>query len=104
MSTNNTVDITAPLNFLLLHELKSPAAGSELAKRIGKRKGTGLLTPGTIYPALKELHRKKLISYRSQGREKVYSLTKKGEATLEDLYKDFSRLFRGLRHKIRSMK
>lgn len=104
MVKNSQVEITAPLNFLLLHELRSPAAGSELAKRIGRRKGTGLLTPGTIYPALKELHRKKLISYRSQGREKVYSLTQSGEVSLEKLYKEFSQLFRGLRHKIRPMK
>lgn len=103
MVNKTSVELTAPLNFLLLHELRSPAAGSELAKRIGMRKGTGILTPGTIYPALKELHRKKLISYRSSGREKVYTLTAAGERELDELYKEFSRLFKGLRHKIRPM-
>lgn len=98
------IDITAPLGFLLLHELRSPKSGTALAKNIGERKGTGMLTPGTIYPALKDLKQKKLISYRTSGRKKVYSLTEKGEEELDQLYKEFSQLFRGLRHKIRPMK
>lgn len=95
------IELTAPLGFLVLHELRSPASGTALAERIGKRKGSGVLTPGTIYPALKELHRKRLVSYRSHGRKKIYSLTSKGEDELERLYKEFSQLFKGLRHKIR---
>ncbi len=97
------VELTEPLAFLLLHELRTPSTGTELAKRIGDRRGA-LLTPGTIYPALKTLHRKHLITYRSSGREKRYKLSMRGEQELSELYKEFSRLFRGLRHKIRSVR
>jgi DNA-binding PadR family transcriptional regulator len=96
------IELTAPLAFLILHELKKPATGTELAKKLGDRKGGGILTPGTIYPALKELHRKKLITFRTVGREKFWRLRKEGEAELELLYKDFSTLFKGLRHKVAS--
>jgi len=96
------IELTAPLGFLLLHELRKPATGTELAHKIGERKGTALLTPGTIYPALKELHEQQLISFEQQGRKKVYTLTKTGEKELKELYKEFSHLFKGLRHKIRS--
>lgn len=99
-----TIQIPSPLQFLALHELRKPHTGSEIAEKLGKRKGTGILTPGTIYPALKDLHKKKLVSYRSDGRSKKYTLTKKGEQELDQLYKEFSQLFRGLRHKIRPMK
>ncbi len=95
------IELTAPLGFLILHELRKKSTGTELAARIGERKGTALLTPGTIYPALKELHEKKLIAYEEDGRKKVYALTKQGEAELKQLYKEFSKLFSGLRHKIR---
>lgn len=98
------IEFTAPLGFLILHELRTPATGTQLAKAIGERKGTALLTPGTIYPALKELRKKKLVSYAEDGRKKVYSLTKTGEKELKELYKEFSRLFKGLRHKIRPMR
>lgn len=90
------VELTAPLGFLILHELQRPSTGTELAKKIGERKG-GLLTPGTIYPALKDLHKKKLITYRTEGREKRYSLRKEGEEELAQLYNEFARLFLGLK-------
>lgn len=102
--TMNKIELTAPLGFLILHELRSPQTGTDLAKRIGERKGTALLTPGTIYPALKELREKKLVIYVEDGRKKVYSLTPSGKKELNGLYGEFSRLFRGLRHKIRSMR
>jgi len=94
------IELTAPLGFLLLHELRRPASGSELAHRIGKRRDAPL-TPGTIYPALKDLHRKKLVQYRSQGREKIYQLRPAGEEELEKLYRDFARMFWGLKQYIR---
>ena len=98
------IELTAPLAFLLLHELRTASSGTELAKKLGERRGSGMITPGTIYPALKELRRKKLVSYRTSGREKIYSLTVTGQQELDQLYKDFSRLFKGLRHKIRPIK
>ncbi|MBN2051987.1 PadR family transcriptional regulator [Candidatus Woesearchaeota archaeon] len=88
------------LSFLILHELSLRSlCGDELSKAIGKRK-KGPLTPGTIYPALKRLRRKKLVSYKRQGRKKVYSLTDTGGVELENLYILFSNYFYGLKNKI----
>lgn len=89
------------LSFLILHELSlKRLCGDELSNNIGKRKGSSL-TPGTIYPALKRLRKKKLIAYRRQGRKKVYTLTEIGREELERLYMLFSNYFYGLKHKIK---
>lgn len=88
------------LSFLILHELSlKKLCGDELSDNIGKRKGS-FLTPGTIYPALKRLRKKKFIAYKRKGRKKVYSLTELGEKELEKLYALFSTYFYGLKHKI----
>ncbi|MFT4311265.1 MAG: PadR family transcriptional regulator [Candidatus Woesearchaeota archaeon] len=85
------------LSFLILHELKYRSLnGVFLAEKIGKRRGSKL-TPGTIYPALKKLRNKKLVSVSVKGREKYYKLTKKGESELNNQYKLFSRYFIGLK-------
>ncbi len=89
--------LRAPLSFLVLYELRNPKTGAQLSKAIGKRR-SGELSPGTIYPLLRKLHKKKLIFYRSKGRDKIYSLTPLGEETLNKLKKDFKRLFKGLKH------
>lgn len=99
MSRN--VELTAPLGFLILHELRRPSTGTELAHRIGTRRGGDMLTPGTIYPALKSLHRKKLITFKTRGREKIWRLRKEGEEELEQLYAEFSLLFRGMKSRLR---
>lgn len=89
------------LSFLILHEVSKKAlAGEDLAKKIGRRKGT-ILTPGTIYPALKNLKANKLVVFEKQGRRKVYSLTKKGKSELETSYFLFSKHFFGLKNKIK---
>ncbi|MFT4249875.1 MAG: PadR family transcriptional regulator [Candidatus Woesearchaeota archaeon] len=95
-----SIELSTPLQFLLLHELRSAKTGTDLAQKLGERKGSGMLTPGTIYPTLKELHKKRLVRYTSSGRSKTYVLSKKGEAELEVLYKQFSQLFKGMRHLI----
>jgi len=88
------------LSFLILHELSTRnLCGDELSKAIGKRKN-GPLTPGTIYPALKRLRRKKLIVYKRQGRKKVYYLSDFGIKELDKLYGFFSIYFYGLKNKI----
>ncbi|MEI8348401.1 MAG: PadR family transcriptional regulator, partial [Pseudomonadota bacterium] len=54
------VSLKGFLSFFILHELAlAKRAGDDLAKRIGKRKGSDL-TPGTIYPALKRLRKQGL--------------------------------------------
>ncbi len=89
------------LTFLILHELKKKElCGDELANIIGRRKGSKL-TPGTIYPALKKLRDYKLIKLKQKGRKKNYSLTKKGEKELKEMYKAFRQLFKGLKSKIK---
>ena len=89
------------LSFLIMHEISiKPMSGDDLAKKIGARKGT-VLTPGTIYPALKGLRKSKLVKYKKFGRKKVYSLTDVGEKELKILYKLFSRYFYGLKKFIR---
>lgn len=52
--------------------------GAEMVVELSERKGTKP-SPGTLYPALKELKSKGLIS---SDKKKVYSLTKKGEDEL----------------------
>ena len=89
------------LSFFILHELgRKSSSGDNLAKIIGERRGV-VLTPGTIYPALKRLRRQKLIIYTRNGRKKVYILTDAGKAELKALYYVFSDLFYGLKSKLR---
>ena len=89
------------LSFLILHELRYKSlAGEDLAKKIGRRKGS-TLTPGTIYPALKKLRENGYVAFEKNGRRKVYSLTDKGLNELEEQYKLFSRYFYGLKKQIR---
>ena len=92
------------LSFLILHELSlKELAGEDLAKKIGKRKGS-VLTPGTIYPALKKLKNLKLVNFKKHGRRKVYYLTSSGKKELDLSYSLFSRYFFGLKNKIRRAK
>lgn len=92
------------LSFLILHEIgKESLYGEELALHIGKRRGEPL-TPGTIYPALKRLHKEKLVTRRKDGRKKNYTLTAPGKAELKLLYTLFGRYFIGLKGKIPKQK
>ncbi|MFH0870243.1 MAG: PadR family transcriptional regulator [archaeon] len=88
------------LSFLILHELNlSSLCGDELSKRMGRRKGNSL-TPGTIYPALKRLRKRKLISYKRDGRKKMYVLTREGKSEIENMYALFGNYFYGLKDRI----
>ena len=99
--TEPHIEFKGLLSFLILHELNTKQqAGEDLAKKIGKRKGT-ILTPGTIYPALKKLKNKKLIKFEKKGRRKEYTLTEKGKKDLEITYNVFSTYFFGLKNKIK---
>lgn len=100
-SESEYLELKGFLSFLILHEVdKKRLCGEDLAKKIGGRKGA-MLTPGTIYPALKKLRQKKLVKYRRFGRKKVYQLTPDGEKELKLLYKMFSNYFYGLKHIIK---
>ena len=89
------------LSFFILHELAlAKRSGDDLAKRIGKRKGRDL-TPGTIYPALKQLRKQGLIKFTRDGRRKEYYLTVEGRKELKGLYIALRECFSGLKSKIK---
>ncbi|MBU1198252.1 MAG: PadR family transcriptional regulator [Nanoarchaeota archaeon] len=99
-TSSDELELKGFLSFLIIHELNlKRLCGDELSTNIGKRKGSSL-TPGTIYPALKRLRKKKLIAYRRKGRKKTYFLTETGEKEIERLYSLFSQYFFGLKNKI----
>jgi len=76
-------DMRGMLSFLILWILnQKPVYGQQIAKEIERRKGTKP-TPGTIYPALKELKKRGMISSEKSGRMVVYSITPKGRRALD---------------------
>jgi len=83
-------DMKGFLSYLILWNLsKKSMNGSQLAKELEKRKGSKP-SPGTIYPALKELKEKKLIV---ADKNKVYSLTKEGKDELRGACAKFCQTF-----------
>jgi DNA-binding PadR family transcriptional regulator len=70
--------------------------GAEIALELQKRKGRKL-SPGTIYPVLKHMKERDLVSIDNH---KSYTLTKKGEKSLENHLQEFIRTF----HDIDEMK
>ena len=86
-------DMRGFLSFLILWLLsKKPLSGSELADELEKRKGCRP-NPGTIYPALKELSRKKAILLHEKNGRKTYTLTAAGRAELERATNVFCKIF-----------
>ena len=86
-------DMRGMLSFLILWLLaKRDMYGQELAKEIGKRKGTKP-NPGTIYPALRELNKKGLIELKKEGRITNYHITEKGRKGIETACEYFCRAF-----------
>lgn len=95
------VELKGFLTFMILHELSvKKSTGEDLAKRIGQRRGS-MLTPGTIYPAMKNLKKKGLVKMEQFGRRKVYELTSKGRSQARLFYGLFSRYFAGLKPKLK---
>ena len=100
VESSEYLELKGFLSFLILHELNvKSSSGDELSVKIGDRKQRPL-TPGTIYPALKRLRKKKLISFKRDGRKKVYTLTDLGLVEIDKLYVLFSDYFFGLKNKI----
>ena len=92
------------LGFLILFLLsKEPMHGQALADEIAKRKGEKP-SPGTIYPALKNLREAGFIKEEEgEGEDKikdsktiVYSLTPRGEGALKIAKRRFTRTFLGI--------
>ncbi|MBN2228505.1 MAG: PadR family transcriptional regulator [Candidatus Thorarchaeota archaeon] len=81
------------LTFQILWELEQEELnGQQIADKIAKRRGIKP-TPGTIYPALKELKEGGLISGRKEGRQILYSLTSEGKKGLEQASVYFHQAF-----------
>jgi len=86
-------DMRGLLSFLILFLLsKKPMHGQELADEIGRRKGTRP-SPGTIYPALKQLRVHGFVTEEKQGKTVTYSLTDNGKKALKDAKKHFCHIF-----------
>lgn len=91
-----TIDLRGFLSFQILYELgRKRLCGDELAETIGRKKSSKL-TPGTIYPALKNLRRNKLVTFKQEGRKKIYTLTPQGKKEYSNSKKLFKRAFIGI--------
>jgi len=89
-------DMRGMLSFLLLFLLsKKSMSGNELSEELEKRKGERP-SPGTIYPALKQLREDRLISEKKDGKNIRYVLTEKGIDGLKDAKAQFCRTFGGV--------
>jgi len=78
------------LTYLILWILgKNTMKGAEIGRELEKRRGT-MPSPGTIYPALKDLKNKGLIDV---DKDKNYSLTSDGEKELKTACKFFCNIF-----------
>ena len=83
-------DMKGFLSYLILWILsKKNMNGAEISKELEKRKGTKP-SPGTIYPALKELKEKGLII---ADKNKTYALTKQGKKGLSSACNFFCKIF-----------
>ena len=91
-------DMRGLLGFLILFLLsKKPMHGQELAAEIANRKGERKPSPGTIYPALKNLKEMGFImGEEKEGKTITYSLTPKGQEALRISKRRFTRTFLGL--------
>ena len=82
-------DMRGMLSFCILWILsKRLMIGQEIADALGKMRGTKP-TPGTIYPALRDLRKHKLIDMKRKGRTTTYNLTETGREELEKACKYF---------------
>lgn len=81
------------LSFLILFILsKKNMHGQEIASELEKRKGCKP-SPGTIYPALKQLKENNLIKEKKEGKTITYSITPEGKKELDSAKIQFCRTF-----------
>ncbi len=86
-------DMRGLLSFQILWLLsRKPMNGQQIAQELAQRRGSKP-TPGTIYPALKELANKGLIQPNRTGRQVVYKLTEEGKEGLVDARRYFIQVF-----------
>lgn len=86
-------DMRGMLSFQILYLLsKEQMHGDEIAEEIGRRRGKKPKA-GTIYPALKDLANKNLITGKKKGKIIVYSITARGRIALKHSRAYFVRCF-----------
>ena len=76
------------LKIIILRIVRAkPSHGYEIIQEIGnKTHHNWTPSPGSVYPALEFLEKKGYILGREEDRKKVYSITVKGENTLQQMY------------------
>ena len=75
------------LKIVILRIVKTkPSHGYEIIQEVGKMMHGWNPSPGSMYPALEFLEKKGYIQGKDEDRKKVYSITAKGERTLEQMY------------------
>jgi len=72
--------------FILIALKDSSKSGYDLIKFIENKTGHKP-SPGSIYPVLKSLVKKKLLKVTIKGRKKIYSLTKAGREKVKSIHK-----------------
>ena len=91
--TPNCCDMRGMLSFYILWLLsKRSMNGKEISEELEKRRGTKP-TPGTIYPALKDLRIKGLVEMERKGRATIYTLSETGREGLEKACRYFCAAF-----------
>ncbi len=86
-------DMRGMLSFLIMWLLtKKTMFGDEIGDEIGRMKG-GKPSPGTIYPALKQLKLNGAVKSKRDGRKVIYSLTDKGRAGVKEALNYFGMTF-----------
>lgn len=94
MKKKQCCDMRGMLSFLILFLLsKKPMHGQEIADEIEKRKGVKP-SPGTIYPALKNLKEIDFIKEKKEGKMITYTITSQGEEALKIARQQFCRTFK----------
>ncbi|WP_424357331.1 PadR family transcriptional regulator [Methanocella sp. MCL-LM] len=76
------------LKVMILHIVKErPSHGYEIIQEIEKKTHKGWTpSPGSVYPALEALEKKGYVQCEEMDRKKVYTITEKGKAALEQIH------------------
>ena len=89
-------DMRGMLGFLILFLVsKKPMHGQEMADEITKRKGEKP-SPGTLYPAIKNLREAGFLDEKKEGKAITYTLTLSGKKALTVAKRKFCKIFLGV--------
>ncbi len=89
-------DMRGMLGFLILFLVsKKPMHGQEISERITKRKGEKP-SPGTLYPAIKNLREAGFLDEEKEGKAITYTSTPSGKKALTVAKRKFCKIFSGV--------